>query len=89
MVDAIDSSLYFLNCILSVLLVFVRNIVTAYFMLFLYRCKTLSLTLNEEYRLRVFEIRVLRRIIALKRSERMGNQRKPHCEELHNIVLLI
>jgi hypothetical protein len=28
----------------------------------LYGCKTLSLTLREEYRLRVFENRVLRRI---------------------------
>jgi hypothetical protein len=36
----------------------------------------LSLKLREEHRLRVFEIRVLRRIFGLKRSEVMGGRRK-------------
>jgi hypothetical protein len=34
----------------------------------LYRCETLSLTLREEHRLRVFENRVLRRIFGPKRD---------------------
>jgi hypothetical protein len=36
----------------------------------LYGCETLSLTLREVHRLRVFENRVLRRIFGLKRDER-------------------
>jgi len=35
----------------------------------LYGCETWSLTLREEYRLRVFEKRVLRRIFGPKRDE--------------------
>jgi hypothetical protein len=35
----------------------------------LYGCDTWSLTLREEHRLRVFENRVLRRIVALKEGE--------------------
>ena len=35
----------------------------------LYGCETWSLTLREEYRLRVFENRVLRRIFVLKGEE--------------------
>jgi hypothetical protein len=35
----------------------------------LYVCETWSLTLREEYRLRVFENRVLRRIFGPKRDE--------------------
>jgi hypothetical protein len=38
----------------------------------LYGCETLSLTLWEEHRLRVFESRVLRRIFGLKRDEVTG-----------------
>jgi hypothetical protein len=41
----------------------------------LYGCETWSLTLREEYRLRVFENRVLRRIFGPKRDEVMGEQR--------------
>jgi hypothetical protein len=37
----------------------------------LYGCETLSLTLREEHRLRVFENRVLRRISGSKRNEVM------------------
>jgi hypothetical protein len=42
----------------------------------LYGCESLSLTLREEHRLRVFENRVLRRIFGLKRDEVMGEWRK-------------
>jgi hypothetical protein len=38
----------------------------------LYRCETLSLTLREEHRLRVFENRVFRRIFGPKRDEVTG-----------------
>jgi hypothetical protein len=44
----------------------------------LYGCETLSLTLREEYRLRVFENRVLRRIFGPKRDEVTGEWRKLH-----------
>jgi hypothetical protein len=40
--------------------------------------------LREEYRLRVFENRVLRRIFGPKRDEVTGGWRKLHDEELHN-----
>jgi hypothetical protein len=42
----------------------------------LYGCETLSLTLRKEHRLRVFEDRVLRRIVGLKRDEVTGEWRK-------------
>jgi hypothetical protein len=51
----------------------------------LYGCETLSLTVREEYKLRVFENRVLRRIFGPKRDEVMGGWRKLHTEELHNL----
>jgi hypothetical protein len=35
-------------------------------------CETLSLTIREEHRLRVFENKVLRRIFGLKRDEVAG-----------------
>jgi hypothetical protein len=41
-----------------------------------YGCKNLSLTLDAEYRLRVFETRVLGRIFVLKRNEPIGSLRK-------------
>jgi hypothetical protein len=44
----------------------------------LYECKTLSLTLREEHRLRVFEFWVLRKIFGLKRDEETGEWRKLH-----------
>jgi hypothetical protein len=43
------------------------------------------LTLREEYRLRVFENRVLRRIFEFKRNEVTGCWRKLHNEELRNM----
>jgi hypothetical protein len=51
----------------------------------LYGCESLSLTLREEHRLRVFENRVLRRIFGPKRDEVMGGCRKLHNEELHGL----
>jgi hypothetical protein len=51
----------------------------------LYGCKTWSLTLREEHRLRVFENRVLRRIFGPKRDEVTGGWRKLHNEQLHNL----
>jgi hypothetical protein len=49
----------------------------------LYGCETWSLTLREEYRLRVFENRVLR-IFGPKREED-GSCRKLHNVELHGL----
>jgi sorting nexin-29 len=46
--------------------------------------ETWSLTLEEEYRWRVFENRVLRRIFGPKREED-GSLRKLHNDELHNL----
>jgi hypothetical protein len=45
----------------------------------------LSLTLREEYRLRVFENRVLKRIFRPKRDEVTGGWRKLHNEKLHSL----
>jgi hypothetical protein len=53
----------------------------------LYECETLSLTLREEHKLRVFENRVLRRIFGSKRDEVTGGWRKLHNEELHGCTL--
>jgi hypothetical protein len=50
----------------------------------LYGCKTLSLTLCEDHRLRVFENRVLRMIFGPKREED-GSWRKLHNDELHSL----
>jgi hypothetical protein len=49
----------------------------------LYGCKTWSLALREEHRIRVFENRVLRRIFGLKRGGVTGEWRKLHNEDLH------
>jgi hypothetical protein len=51
----------------------------------LYGCETLSLTLGEEHRLRVFENRVLRRIFEPMRCEVKGEWRKVHNEELRDL----
>jgi hypothetical protein len=50
-----------------------------------YGCETLSLTLREEHRLRVFENRVLRTIFGPKRDEVTGGWRKLHNEELQGL----
>jgi hypothetical protein len=49
-----------------------------------YGCETWSLTLREEHRLRVFEIRVLRRIFRPEREED-GSWRKLHNDEVHDL----
>jgi len=48
-----------------------------------YGCKTWSITLREERRLRVFENKVLRRIFGSKWDEVAGEWRKLHNEELN------
>jgi hypothetical protein len=48
-------------------------------------CETWSLTLREEYKLRVFENRVLRRIFGPKRDEETGEWRKLYNKELHDL----
>jgi hypothetical protein len=51
----------------------------------LYGFESWSLTLREEHRLEVFENRVLRRIFGPKMDEVMGDWRKLHNGELHNL----
>ena len=49
----------------------------------LYGCETLSLTLREERKLRVFENMVLRGIFGPRRDEVTGEWRRLHNEELN------
>ena len=49
----------------------------------LYGCETWSLTLREEHRLWVLEIKVLRKLFGAKRDEITGEWRKLHNAELH------
>jgi hypothetical protein len=51
----------------------------------LYGCKTRSLTLREEHRLRVLENKVLRRIFGPKRDEVTREWKKLHNEELRDL----
>jgi len=51
----------------------------------LYGCRTWSLTLREERRLRLFENRVLRRMFGTKSDEVTGGLRKLHNEELNDL----
>jgi hypothetical protein len=51
----------------------------------LYGYEAWSLILRQEYRLRAFEIRVLRRIFGPKRDELTRGWRKLHNEEFHNL----
>jgi hypothetical protein len=51
----------------------------------LYECRTLSLTLREEHRLRMFETKVLRRIFGPKGDEVTREWRKLHNEELRDL----
>jgi hypothetical protein len=51
----------------------------------LYECETLSLTLREEHRLRVFGNRVVRGRLGPKRFEETGVWRKLHNKELHGL----
>ena len=54
----------------------------------LYGCKSWSLTLREKCGLRVFENKVLRRILEPKRDEVTGEWRRPHNEELYALYFL-
>jgi hypothetical protein len=63
----------------------IRIYKTIIFAVVLYDCKTWSLTLREEHRLRVFENRVLRKIFGPKRDEVTGEWRKMHKEELRDL----
>jgi hypothetical protein len=54
----------------------------------LYGCETWFLALREEYRLRVFGNRVMRRIFGPKIDEVMGGWREVHNEEFHNLYSL-
>jgi hypothetical protein len=47
------------------------------------RCETLSSTLREEHRLRLFQNGVLRRIFEPKREDMPGGCRRLHNEELY------
>jgi hypothetical protein len=51
----------------------------------LYGCETWFLAVREEYKLRVFQNRVLRRIFGPNRDGITGGWRKLHNEELHNL----
>jgi hypothetical protein len=51
----------------------------------LYSCETWPLTLREEHRLRVFENRVLRRTFGPNRDEVMGEWKKLHSGDFHNL----
>ena len=51
----------------------------------LYGCETLSLTLREERKLRVFENMVLRRISGPRREEVTGEWRRLHNEKLNDL----
>jgi hypothetical protein len=51
----------------------------------LYGCQTWSLTVKEEYKLRVSENRVLRRIFGSKRAQVAGGWRKLHNEQLSDL----
>jgi hypothetical protein len=48
----------------------------------LYGCEILSLTLREEFRLKLSENRMLRRIFGLKRDKVTGEWRNLHDDEL-------
>ena len=51
----------------------------------LYGRETWSLTLRKAHRLRVFQNRVLRRMVGPKREELTGEWRKLHKEELYDL----
>ena len=54
----------------------------------LYVCETWSLTLREKRRLRVFENRVLKRLLGPTRDDVTGEWRKLHNEELSDLYSL-
>jgi hypothetical protein len=66
----------------------ILNIPKLNFSVVLYGCETWSLTLREEYKLRMFDNRVLRRIFGPKEDEVIGVSINLHIEELHNLYSL-
>jgi hypothetical protein len=72
------------SCLLLSCYVKVKIYKTIILPVVLYGCKTLSVTLREGHRLRVFENRVLRRLFRPTRDEATGEWRKLHTGELHN-----
>jgi hypothetical protein len=80
-------------CGILIIIIVIEIHITAYpnlfqsvqFPLVLYGCKTWSLTVREEHKLRAFENKVLRRIFVPKRDGVTGGWRKLHNEELHNL----
>jgi hypothetical protein len=56
-----------------------------FFPVVLCRCGTLSVTLRDELRLRVFENRVLRKIFGPMSVEVTGEGRKLHNEEINDL----
>jgi hypothetical protein len=72
------------SCLLSKSLK-IRIYKTIILPLVLYGHETWSLTLREEHRLRAFENRVLRKAFGPKGDEAMGEWRKLHNEELHDL----
>jgi hypothetical protein len=48
-------------------------------------CKTWFLTLREEYKLRVIENRMIKRLFGTKMEEVTGIWRKLHNDELHDV----
>jgi hypothetical protein len=51
----------------------------------MYECKTWTVILREEHRLRVFDNRALGRILEPRKGEVTGGGRELHNEELHNL----
>jgi hypothetical protein len=50
-------------------------------------CEPWSLTLKEEHRLGLFDIRVMKRIFGPRRDEVTGERKMLHSRELHNMCL--
>ena len=77
------SFLLLILIIIILILIIIMVIITIILPVVLYGCETWYLTLREEYRLRAFENRILRRIFGPKRDEN-GEWRRLHNEELHS-----
>jgi hypothetical protein len=80
--DLLSSSFLFKNIKIKIYRTIILPVVS-------YGCETWSLTLREEHRLRVFENRVLRRIIVSKRDEVTGEWRRLHNKELNDLFHII
>ena len=53
----------------------------------MYGCKTWTVILTEEYRMRMFENRVLRKKLGFKRNEETGEWRRLQKEEFYDLCL--